>query len=87
MLDRRQDVFQYLRLHGVEYVVIGGVVAILHGVPRATFDLDILIEATSDNAARLLDALKAAGLGTAGMITVRSRNRTAERGYRAIMSE
>jgi len=51
----------------VKYVVIGGIAAILHGVPRATFDLDILIEATPDNAQRLLDALLNAGLGTAAL--------------------
>lgn len=41
----------------------------LHGVPRATFDLDILIEATLANAERLLEALLDAGLGTASLIT------------------
>ena len=41
----------------------------LYGVPRATFDLDILIEATSDNAQRLLDALLEANLGTALLIS------------------
>jgi hypothetical protein len=50
-------------------VVIGGIAAVLHGVPRATFDLDILIEATSDNAERLLDAFLDAGLGTAALTT------------------
>jgi len=40
----------------VKYLVIGGIAAVLHGVPRATFDLDILIEATSENAIRLLTA-------------------------------
>jgi hypothetical protein len=30
--------------------VIGGIAAVLHGVPRATFDLDILIEASIENA-------------------------------------
>jgi hypothetical protein len=49
----------------VKYVVIGGIAAVLHGVPRATFDLDMLIEATPENAQRLLDALIDAGLGTA----------------------
>jgi len=47
--------------------VIGGIASILHGVPRATFDLDILIEATSDNSQRLLDALLDAGLATAAL--------------------
>jgi len=50
-------------------VVIGGIAAILHGVPRATFDLDLLIDPTSDNAARLLKALLDAGMATASMTT------------------
>jgi hypothetical protein len=49
--------------------VIGGIAAVLYGVPRATFDLDILIEATPDNARRLLQALLEANLGTASLIS------------------
>ncbi len=67
MLDQYQDVFASLRSRGVEYVVIGGIAAILHGVPRTTFDLDILIEATPENAEKLLAALNEANLATAGM--------------------
>jgi len=51
--------------------VIGGIASILHGVPRATFDLDILIDATPDNSQRLLDALQDAGLGTASLTNVK----------------
>ncbi len=40
MLNRFQDVFRSFQRHGVKCVVIGGVAAILHGVPRATFDLN-----------------------------------------------
>jgi len=58
-----------LNRHNVRYVVIGGIAAVLHGVPRATFDLDMLIEASPDNAQRLIDALLAAGLGTAALTT------------------
>jgi hypothetical protein len=47
--------------------VIGGIAAVLYGVPRATFDLDIIIEASEENARRLLDALLDAGLGTASL--------------------
>jgi len=54
----------------VKYVVIGGIASILHGVPRATFDLDILIEATQENSQHLLDALLDAGLGTAALTNV-----------------
>lgn len=67
MLNRLEGVFRSFQHHDVKYVVIGGIAAILHGVPRATFDLDILIEATPDNAQRLLDALLDAGLGTAAL--------------------
>lgn len=67
MLNRLQGVFRSFQRHDVKYVVIGGIAAILHGVPRATFDLDILIEATPDNAQRLLNALLDAGLGTAAL--------------------
>jgi len=65
MLNRLQTVFASFQPHEVKYVVIGGIAAILYGVPRATFDLDILIEATPDNAKRLLDALLDAQIGSA----------------------
>ena len=69
MLNRLQGVFASLHSHDVKYVVIGGMAAILHGVPRATFDVDILIEATPANASSLLAALREAGFGTADLIT------------------
>jgi len=67
MLNRLQDVFKFFQQHKVRYIVIGGVASVLHGVPRATFDLDILIDTTDDNAQRLLSALVDAGFGTATM--------------------
>ena len=68
MIDQLGQVFSSLLAHEVRYVTIGGIAAILHGVPRTTFDLDILIEATPENASRLLRALLDAGLGTASLI-------------------
>lgn len=41
MLQRLRDVFKSFQEHEVRYVVIGGIAAIVHGVPRQTFDLDI----------------------------------------------
>ena len=64
MLNKLKDVFASFQRHDVKYLVIGGIASILHGVPRATFDLDILILANQDNADRLLKALLEAGLGT-----------------------
>jgi len=59
-----------IRRHGVRYLVIGGVAAVIHGVPRATFDLDMLVEASRGNAERLLQALIEAGFGTATLTNV-----------------
>lgn len=70
MINRLLDVFASFQKHKVKYVVIGGIAAVLHGVPRATFDLDILIEASSDNVKRLLDSLLEAKLGSAALISV-----------------
>jgi hypothetical protein len=69
MLNLLKDVFSSLQRHNVRYLVIGGIAAVLYGVPRATFDLDILIDANSDNAKNLLDAFLEARLGTAGLTT------------------
>ena len=48
-----------------KYLVIGGVACILHGYARATDDVDILIERTEANAARVLKALAGVGYGFA----------------------
>ena len=69
MINRLTGVFASFQEHDVKYLVIGGIAAVLHGVPRATFDLDILIEASIENAQHLLDALLQAGLGTASLTT------------------
>ena len=69
MLNRLKDVFRSLEKHEVKYIVIGGIASVLHGVPRATFDLDILIESTPDNTKHLLEALAEADFGTASLTT------------------
>lgn len=42
----------------VNYVVIGGVAAILHGVLRATFDLDVVIDFDEKNVAKIIKVLE-----------------------------
>ena len=44
-------------LQGVDYIVVGGVAGTLHGVPRGTFDLDIVPDPREDNIERLATAL------------------------------
>jgi hypothetical protein len=69
MLGQLQIVLASFQRYQVRYLVIGGIAAVLHGVPRVTFDLDILIESTRENAQRLLDAMLAAGLDSAALTT------------------
>ena len=71
MLDQLQSVFASFQRNDVKYLVIGGIAAVLYGVPRATFDLDVLIEPTNENAERLLRAMTEAGLGTASLRRLR----------------
>ena len=55
MLDQLQSVFASFQKNDVKYLVIGGIAAVLYGVPRATFDLDVLIEPTKDNVVKRHD--------------------------------
>ena len=49
----------------VRFLVVGAYALALHGRPRATGDLDVWIEATPVNAARVMGALRAFGAPTA----------------------
>jgi len=56
-----------LNVAGARYVLIGGQAVILWGQVRATRDIDVLIEATPQNAERVLE-----GLAEIGFILVRN---------------
>lgn len=47
-------------LHGaeVDFLVVGGVAAVIHGATRLTQDLDVVYRRSDENLARLADALK-----------------------------
>ena len=68
MLHKLKDLFKSFESNDVHYLVIGGIAAGIYGVPRNTYDLDILIEAIPENADRLLKSLSEAGFGTASLI-------------------
>jgi hypothetical protein len=46
-------ILELLEQHGVEYVVVGGVAAVLQGAPVTTFDLDALIKVDPRNVDRV----------------------------------
>lgn len=51
-------VIDLLVRHGIEFIVIGGAAATLHGSPQFTFDLDIVRQRTPDNIERLMRVLE-----------------------------
>lgn len=61
-------VFACLNRAKARYLVVGGMAVAAYGVPRGTEDLDLAIEPTRPNARRVLQALAAAGLGTATLV-------------------
>jgi len=61
MAGSRIKFYQLLDLlvrHEVEFIIVGGLAAVLEGVPIFTVDLDILHRPTDDNTERLLHALE-----------------------------
>ena len=64
METQRPDFRAILRIlvhHQVDFIVIGGVAAVLHGAPVTTFDLDIVHSRTDTNLDRLQEALTELG--------------------------
>jgi predicted nucleotidyltransferase len=51
------DILRMLIRHEVEFILVGGVAAILEGAPVSTFDLDVMARPTPENRDRLFEAL------------------------------
>jgi len=64
------DLYRSLNSRGAEYLVVGGIACLLHGVPRTTKDLDLLVRRTAENVERVLAAMQETGLGTATLASV-----------------
>jgi predicted nucleotidyltransferase len=50
-------ILRTLSKHNVQFIIVGGVCAVLHGAPVTTFDLDVVHARDADNLERLLAAL------------------------------
>ena len=56
---RPEPLLAVLDSRRVEFIVVGGYAVAAHGFPRATKDIDICPDPSSDNLARLADPLSA----------------------------
>ena len=67
MIGQHLKLFASLNKNKVEYLLIGGTLAIAYGVPRVTKDIDLFLNPTLKNAEVLLKSLKEIGMGTADL--------------------
>jgi hypothetical protein len=63
------DLLRAFGAHEVRHLVVGAYALALHGRPRATGDLDVWVDATPDNAVRVMAALAEFGAPLAGVTT------------------
>lgn len=59
-----KEFIESLNDNGVRYLVVGGYAVALHGYPPYTIDMDVWVEMTSENAARVVKALNQSGFGS-----------------------
>jgi hypothetical protein len=62
-----QELLALFNVHSVEYVVVGSYAMAAHGVPRYTADIDLLINPTPANAAKVIAAINAFGFASLGL--------------------
>ncbi len=56
------NLFTALKTHEINYLLVGGLAMNLHGVPRMTMDVDLVIALDSGNIAKLANLAKELGL-------------------------
>ena len=61
MNDDFLDMLTALQNAGAEFLVVGAFAVSAHGAPRATFDMDVLVRPSRENAGRVIAALRAFG--------------------------
>jgi len=54
-------IFKELNRRRIKYIVVGGLAVNLHGIPRATYDIDLLLSLEKENLKKFLNFLKKIG--------------------------
>lgn len=52
-----EEIFEKLNKRGIDYVVVGGLAVVLHGVVRLTADLDLMVHLEEDNLRKFLSIM------------------------------
>lgn len=67
-----EDVFQRLNTEGIDYLVVGGVALVLHGVVRLTADLDLMILLEETNISKFIEVMEELGYKPKAPVSARS---------------
>jgi hypothetical protein len=67
VIDDFRDLLRELIAAGAEFLVVGAHALSVHGIPRATGDLDVWVRATPENATRVMTALSQFGAPVADL--------------------
>jgi hypothetical protein len=78
-----KEFIQSLNANDVRYLIIGGYALAAHGCPRYTKDLDVWLDNSQENAARVIKALMDFGFGSLSLTEsdFTRRNRIVQLGY------
>jgi predicted nucleotidyltransferase len=60
-INFESDIIDFIELcnkYAVKYLVIGGYAVSVHGYPRSTKDIDVCIELSEENAAKMVEVIK-----------------------------
>ena len=69
-MNLQKDLREFVELlsaHDVHFVIVGAFAVAFHGHARYTADIDLFVEKSSENAERILRALREFGLGDLGL--------------------
>lgn len=73
------DLFRALQLHRVDYLLVGGLAMNLHGVPRMTMDVDLVLAMDDANLDRFIACAQSIGLQPVAPVKLHSLKDPAER--------
>jgi predicted nucleotidyltransferase len=57
-----EDIFRKLQEKNIRYLIIGGVAVNLHGIQRATGDVDLMLDMEKDNVLKFISIMKELGM-------------------------
>ena len=58
MMASLTKLLQKLQSYNIDFILVGGMAAVLHGAPVTTQDLDLVHKRSQENVKRILDLIK-----------------------------